>query len=181
MPTVYISSVINAPRDAVWNLIRDFNAMPSWHPLITRSVIENDLPSDQIGCIRNFDLSDGTNLREKLLTLSDKDYVFAYKIEGVALGLSNYVAELTLHPVTNGNKCFGVWTATFDCEPGLEDEKVAVVGQGVFQGGFDAMEITFGDCNKQSSEVLEGSHDKDRTVIFQFPSIQDAKSWYKSE
>ena len=31
------------------------------------------------------------------------------------------------------------------------------------------------------SEVLEGSHDKDRTVIFQFPSIQDAKSWYQSE
>jgi uncharacterized protein (DUF1330 family) len=31
------------------------------------------------------------------------------------------------------------------------------------------------------SEVLEGSHDKDRTVIFQFPSIEDAKSWYQSE
>ena len=31
------------------------------------------------------------------------------------------------------------------------------------------------------SEVLEGSHDKNRTVIFQFPSIQDAKSWYDSE
>ena len=31
------------------------------------------------------------------------------------------------------------------------------------------------------SEVLEGSHDKDRTVIFQLPSIEDAKSWYKSE
>ena len=31
------------------------------------------------------------------------------------------------------------------------------------------------------SEVLEGSHDKNRTVIFQFPSIEDAKSWHKSE
>ncbi|WP_443637943.1 DUF1330 domain-containing protein [Candidatus Njordibacter sp. Uisw_058] len=31
------------------------------------------------------------------------------------------------------------------------------------------------------SEVLEGSHDKDRTIIFQFPSIEDAKSWYQSK
>ena len=145
MPNVYVSSVMNASRDAVWTLIRDFNDMPSWHPLIARSEIEGGLPSDQIGCVRNFDLSDGTNLREKLLTLSDKDYVFAYQIEGVALGLSNYVAELTLYPVTNGDKCFGVWTAKFDCEPGLEDEKVAVVGQGVFQDGFDAVEAAIGN------------------------------------
>ncbi len=31
------------------------------------------------------------------------------------------------------------------------------------------------------SADLEGSHDNDRTVIFQFPSIEDAKSWYQSE
>ena len=47
------------------------------------------LSPDQIGCVRNFDLTDGTNLREKLLALSDKDYAFAYQIEGVALGMSN--------------------------------------------------------------------------------------------
>lgn len=31
------------------------------------------------------------------------------------------------------------------------------------------------------SDVLEGAHDKDRTVIFQFPSTQAAKSWYQSD
>jgi len=31
------------------------------------------------------------------------------------------------------------------------------------------------------SDVLEGTHDKDRTVIFQFPSTQAAKNWYQSD
>ena len=31
------------------------------------------------------------------------------------------------------------------------------------------------------SAVLEGHHDKSRTVIFQFPSAEHAKNWYHSE
>jgi uncharacterized protein (DUF1330 family) len=30
-------------------------------------------------------------------------------------------------------------------------------------------------------QVLEGFHDKSRTVIFQFPSSEHAKRWYNSE
>lgn len=29
--------------------------------------------------------------------------------------------------------------------------------------------------------VLEGSHDKDRTVVFKFPDSDNVKSWYLSE
>jgi len=31
------SSVINAPIDEVWAKIRDFNALPDWHPAFTDS------------------------------------------------------------------------------------------------------------------------------------------------
>jgi len=31
------------------------------------------------------------------------------------------------------------------------------------------------------SEVLEGQHDKARTVIFEFPNIEKAKAWYNSD
>lgn len=30
-------------------------------------------------------------------------------------------------------------------------------------------------------EVLEGQHSKKRTVIFEFPSLDNAKAWYESE
>ena len=32
-----------------------------------------------------------------------------------------------------------------------------------------------------ATDVLEGSHDKDRTVIFEFPDKEHAKNWYNSD
>ena len=40
MPKAYASTVLNAPAKEVWALIRDFNALPAWHPAITDSEIE---------------------------------------------------------------------------------------------------------------------------------------------
>ncbi|HSY86978.1 MAG TPA: SRPBCC family protein, partial [Verrucomicrobiae bacterium] len=54
MVKVHISSVIDAPADRVWAAIRDFNALPKWHPAIKDSHIEGGLPADRVGCIRNF-------------------------------------------------------------------------------------------------------------------------------
>ena len=67
MIKIYTSSVIDAPADAVWQRIRDFNGMPGWHPLIADSRIEQNLPSDRIGCVRRVKLADGSELREQLL------------------------------------------------------------------------------------------------------------------
>ena len=73
MVQVYASSVIDASADSVWSRIRDFNALPEWHPAIADSRIENGQPSDRVGCIRHFHLRDGGMIREKLLALSDYD------------------------------------------------------------------------------------------------------------
>jgi len=80
MVKVYTSSVIDAPADRVWAAVRDFNALPQWHPAIRDSRIEGNHPSDKIGCIRNFNLRDGGNIRERLLALSDYDFTCTYAI-----------------------------------------------------------------------------------------------------
>ncbi len=41
MLTLYVSSVIDAPTDNVWVRIRDFNGLPSWHPRMVESEIED--------------------------------------------------------------------------------------------------------------------------------------------
>jgi hypothetical protein len=71
MIRVYSSSVIDAPADRVWEVVRDFNGLPDWHPLIADSRIEGGLAADRVGCIRNFRTRDGGLIREQLLTLSD--------------------------------------------------------------------------------------------------------------
>jgi hypothetical protein len=113
MVKVFVSSVIPAPADKVWAVVRDFNAMPSWHPVIARSTIEGGRPSDSVGCIRNMTMSDGVRVREQLLSLSDFEYSFSYAIVESGLNVTNYVAGLKLTPVTDGNQTFAEWTAEF--------------------------------------------------------------------
>ena len=144
MVRVYTSSVINAPADRVWTTIRDFNAMPKWHPAIAESRIEANDPSDKVGCVRDFTLKDGGRVRERLLALSDFDYSCTYSILESPLGVSNYVATLKLTPVTDCNRSLVEWSAEIDCEPGREAALAELIGQGVFQGGFDALKRSFG-------------------------------------
>lgn len=144
MIRVYASSVIDAGADAVWRVIRDFNSLPAWHPLIADSRIENAQPADQVGCVRAFRLRDGGFIRERLLSLSDYDYQCVYSILESPMPLSDYVATLKLTPVTDGNRTFAEWSAEFECAQGRERELAQDIGQGVFQAGFDALKQRFG-------------------------------------
>jgi hypothetical protein len=137
MVKVYQSSVIDAPADRVWGIVRDFNGLPRWVPAVADSRIEQSLPADKVGCIRNFTLRDGGNLREQLLALSDYDYAVTYSIIASPMGVRDYVATLKLTPVTDGNRTFAEWSAEFECEPGRAAALAEEIGMGVFRAGFD--------------------------------------------
>ena len=144
MIKVYTSSVIDASADTVWSRIRDFNALPLWNPVVTDSRIENNEPSDRVGCIRHFHTRDGGLIRERLLALSDYDFSCSYEILESPMGVDNYIATLKLIPVTDGARCFAEWSAEFDCAEGRESELTGTIGDGVFQVGFDALKRHFG-------------------------------------
>lgn len=144
MARVFVSSVINAPAATVWERVRDFNAMPKWHPRIRDSRIEDALPSDKIGCIRNFHLQSGDMIREQLVGMSDYDLFFSYKMLEGPMPLWDYLATLRLTPVTDGDRCFAEWSAEFSCEPANETDLCNGIATNVFQGGFDALKRHFG-------------------------------------
>lgn len=144
MAHVYTSSVISAPADRIWVAVRDFNALPQWHPNIAESRIEGAAPSDQVGCVRAFRLKDGGSIRERLLALSDYDYSCTYSILESPMGVENYVATLKLTPITDGNHTFAEWSAEFECPEERETALVEEIGKGVFQIGFDALKERFG-------------------------------------
>ncbi len=142
---VSASDVINAAPARVWDVIRDFNALPNWHPLVAESRIEQGLDPAQVGAVRSFVLKDGGKIREQLLALSDYDYRFTYSIISSPMAVSNYVATIQLLPVTAGDRCYAEWSCTFDC-PESESESLAeLIGNGVFQAGLDALKERFGD------------------------------------
>ena len=144
MANVYVSTVIDAPADTVWARVRNFNGMPQWHPAIADSRIENGEPADRIGCIRHFHTRDGGTIRERLLALSDYEYSCTYAILESPMGVENYVATLKFTPVTDGARSFAEWSAEFDCAEARERELTELIGNGVFQGAFDALKRHFG-------------------------------------
>ena len=144
MARVYTSTVIGAGAGRVWERVRDFNALPRWHPKIRDSRIEDAIPSDEVGCIRNFNLQNGDTIREQLLGLSDYDMFCTYSILESPMPLTDYIATLRLTPITDGDRCFAEWSAEFECDPAAEDDLVSGIGADVFQVGFDALKRHFG-------------------------------------
>jgi len=142
MIRIYKSSVIDASIETVWNKVRDFNGLPSWHPAVADSQIENGEPGDKIGCIRNFNLKDGGNIRERLLAHSDVDHYTTYSILESPMPVSNYSATLKLTEITDEARTFIQWTAEFDTD--AEADMRELIGNGVFQGGFDALKSALG-------------------------------------
>src|SRR5262245_10807263 len=133
------STVIDAPIERVWAVLRDFNSHLDWHPIIAASEIEDGLAADQVGCVRNFMLTDGNALREQLLTLDDRNHVSTYCILDSTIPLQRYVATVRLKPVTDGNRTFWHWQSTFATPPGRERELAESVGNGVYEAGFAAL------------------------------------------
>jgi NADPH2:quinone reductase len=134
------SAVIDAPIDRVWAVLRDFNSHSAWHPAVGDSRIERNEPADQVGCVRNFFLKDGNHIREQLLALSDKDYISTYCILDATLPMKNYVATVQLKRVTDGERTFWHWESTFNVPKGREQEFDQLVGGGVYEAGFAALQ-----------------------------------------
>ena len=139
MPKVLKSTVLDAPIEAAWNLLRDFNGHDRWHPAVATSQIERDAGSDRVGCVRRFRLQDGSELREKLLTLSDLETTFTYCLLDTPAPLFNYVAHVRLAPVTDGDRTFWEWESRFDTPAGREAELATLVGEQIYEAGFEAI------------------------------------------
>ncbi|MCU4182057.1 SRPBCC family protein [Bosea sp. BH3] len=139
MPHVVRSTIIDAPVDRLWSILRDFNGHDRWHPIVARSEIERANPSDRVGCVRRFQLRDGSELREQLLTLSDLEMTFSYCLLDTPIPLFNYVAHVRLLPVTDGNRSFWHWESRFTTPPGREAELARLVGDEVYTNGIEAV------------------------------------------
>ncbi|PSJ61949.1 zinc-binding dehydrogenase [Pseudaminobacter soli (ex Li et al. 2025)] len=139
MVQVCQSTIIDAPIDEVWRVLRDFNGHDRWHPAIASSVIENGEPVDAVGSVRRFRLADGGELREQLLSLSDEECRLTYCLLESPLPLMGYVASIRLKPVTDGNRTFWEWRSEFHPPANRRDELVRLVTDGIYRAGFAAI------------------------------------------
>jgi Polyketide cyclase / dehydrase and lipid transport len=145
MVRIYVSDVIDAPIGRVWPIIRDFNGLPNYHPLFTKSEIESGKPADAVGCVRSFYAANGGHLREELLSLSDREHSCVYRILESPLPVTGYVAGFQLRPITEGDRTFVDWWAEWEMDgTGDEAETVDLVANKTFRQAFQSLKAKLG-------------------------------------
>jgi NADPH:quinone reductase-like Zn-dependent oxidoreductase len=147
------STVIDAPPDQVWRLLRDFNSHRSWHPAIAASRIEADEPADMVGAVRSFSLADGSVLREQLIALSDRDRELTYCLLEAPIPLVDYVASMRLRAVTEGGGTLVVWESRFRPPAERAEDLRRMVAEQIYEAGFEALKRSFGPVSDRSAVV----------------------------
>jgi Polyketide cyclase / dehydrase and lipid transport len=139
MTRVTSSSVIRAPTDAVWATIRDFNALPQWHPAVMSSEVEEGSAPDRVGCVRSVELVGGAKVRERLLALSDANHSVTFSILSSPMPVENLVSTLRLLPISDCGGTFIEWMAEFEVRPDHEAEMRRTISEDLHQAGFSAL------------------------------------------
>lgn len=98
------SIVINAPVDAVWNAVKQFDGIADWHPDVKASSGDGNNASDGS---RTITLKNDGQLVESLDYYSDKDHEYNYrlKVENVtAFPVSSYTTNLKVTAGDDANR-----------------------------------------------------------------------------
>ncbi len=109
--TIEHSIVINAPPEAVWEVVSDFNGLPRWLPTIVESKIVLG-KNRQEGAIRELTRANGTHVQEKLIAYEPWNMTVGYTYIGGQVGATDYFPTITVMDAGDG-KSKVVWKARF--------------------------------------------------------------------
>jgi hypothetical protein len=143
MAQVTESTLVDAPAQAVWALVRDFDGMSVWAPSMTPSTIEDGLAADQVGCVRRFEANGKLFARERLLALDDAALTLTYTVVESVLGLYDYTSTLHVTPVTDEDRCVVTWSGSFAGDAGQVDKATSTLRDGIYRPGLAALKEHF--------------------------------------
>ncbi|MBO0829491.1 MAG: SRPBCC family protein [Streptosporangiales bacterium] len=144
MARAYASGVVPASADEVWAVVRDFDGLPSWHPAIAGSEIEQGT-NLVVGAVRRLALDGGGAVGERLMTLDDVDRSYTYEFTDPGpFPVRTYRSTIRVAPVTDTGHAFVEWYAWFDAEAADEAGLVEQYADGVYGSGIAALQARFG-------------------------------------
>jgi carbon monoxide dehydrogenase subunit G len=129
---------INAPADAVWARIRNFDALKDWHPAVAESPADK---GNAEGSVRQLKLKGGGALTETLESYDEAKKKYSYRAkDGGALPVTNYTSTLSV--TAEGSGSVVEWRGAFyrghpnnDPPPDQNDEAAIKAVTGVYQAG----------------------------------------------
>lgn len=129
---------IDAPADAVWALVKNFDALAKWHPAVAESPADK---GNAEGSVRQIKLKGGGALTETLERYNEAGKSYSYRAkDGGALPVTNYTSTITVSG--EGAKSTVEWRGAFyrgfpnnDPPPDQNDEAAVKAITGVYQAG----------------------------------------------
>ena len=134
MPRIFVSSVVNAPAEKVWAIIRRFDAVVDWLPFVKSSPIEDGGDPTRVGCVRVLTQTDGEVFREVLLALSDAERSYSYTFVSSPVPVRNHQTTLRVLPITDGDRSSVEWSSRFEIDPKYEAQLVDLMNQNFLAG-----------------------------------------------
>ena len=131
MAHVFRSGVINAPADAVWEIVGNFDGLPEWNPPIESSTPES---IDNLQH-RRLAFSKGGAFLERNMGTDGRS--IGYRIIETNAPIEGYLGTISV--IDQGDTCILCWSSSFDTEePGM----VGAVGD-IYQAGIDTIAAKF--------------------------------------
>lgn len=139
MSVVNFNAVVKTDTHRVWQTLSQFGRISEWHPAISSSEIEENQPDGLPGCKRRLVLGNGDVLREQLLMLDEGNLSFSYRFIESPLEVDNYVATVSLIPLTGKNETVIMWQASFEARSRHETQKIEEVVMDLIMSGHKSL------------------------------------------
>lgn len=125
----------------VWQRIGRFDDM-SWHPAIARLEMLDRMPI-KAGARRLLTTGDDAQLLEVLVSYSDAERTYHYRIKTSPLPLTDYDSTIAVETLAKGG-CLVRWCCTFrnPVGTGLDDDAVRAIVSGIYRAGLNALVVT---------------------------------------
>ena len=136
---------INRPVDKVWAIIKDFDSLAKWHPVIASSPATK---GNEVGSVRTLTLkaAGDPQLQEELLSYDDAGHTYHYEMKDhdpKILPVANYTSWITVKDDGKGGSEVE-WKGAYyrgdqrnDPPPELNDDAANAAVKGVYRSGLD--------------------------------------------
>jgi hypothetical protein len=136
----YYSIDIKAPVSKVWDAVKDFGGLHTWHPVFSNDVIKSGT-NNVVGAVRTLTVKDGPSFDETLLEWDAAKHRFTYNvIDPNPLPIKNYQSTMQVIQLRPGVTSI-VWRSAYENNSGgkMKDEEVINFLNGAYKAGLDVL------------------------------------------
>lgn len=105
------SATIDADAGKVWDTVKNFDGLNTWHPAVAKDEIVSGT-NNKVGAVRLLTLKDGGTIKEKLLGYNAEAHMFKYSILEGVLPVSSYTSTFVVKSAGKG-KATVTWSGNF--------------------------------------------------------------------